>query len=99
MHGTSTRTIGHRLGAILDPQRNAVALPVAAAWLAFMAGLVIGDDVEGTTAIGVGGVIGAALVVVGFAAASRSRVLARHSNRRCLRLCGLSLAAGSSPSR
>lgn len=94
-HGTSTRTIGHRLGAILDPQRNAVAFPVAAAWLAFMAGLVIGDDVEGATAIGVGGVIGVALVVVGFAAASRCRVLAQHSNTRWLRLCGLSLAVGA----
>jgi membrane protease YdiL (CAAX protease family) len=60
-----------------------------------MAGLVIGDDVDGATAIGVGGVIGAALVVVGFAAASRCRVLAEHSNTGWLRLCGLSLAVGA----
>jgi membrane protease YdiL (CAAX protease family) len=92
---TSSRTIGRRLGALLDPQRNTVAFRAAAAWLAFMAGLVIGDDVEGAAAVGVGGAIGAALVVVGFAAASRCRVLARRSNTHWLRLCGLSLAVGA----
>ena len=94
-HGTSTRTTGYRLGAILDPERNTVAVAAAAAWLAFMAGLVVGDDVEGATSVGVAGVIGGALVVVGFAAASRCRVLAQRSNRRWVRLCGLSLAVGA----
>jgi membrane protease YdiL (CAAX protease family) len=60
-----------------------------------MAGLVVGDDVEGAISIGVGGVIGAALVVVGFAAASRCRVLAQYPNTRGLRLGGLSLAVGA----
>lgn len=93
-HGTSTRTTGQRLGAIFDPQRNTVAFAAAAAWLAFMAGLVVGDDVEGATDVSVGAVIGGALVVVGFAAASRCRVLAQHSNSSRVRLCGLSLAVG-----
>lgn len=76
-------------------ERNTVAVAAAAAWLAFMAGLVVGDDVEGATDVGVAGVIGGALVVVGFAAASRCRVLAQHPNRRWVTLCGLSLATGA----
>ncbi len=94
-HGTSIRTAGHRLGAILDPQRNAVAFAVVAAWLAFMAGLVVGGDVDGATSFGIAGVIGAVLVVLGFAAASRCRVLAQRSNTRRVRLCILSLAVGA----
>lgn len=93
-HGTSTRTTGYGIGAIFDPRRSTVAFAAAAAWLAFMAGLVVGDDVEGATDVSVGAVIGAALVVVGFAAASRCRVLAQHSNSSRVRLCGLSLAVG-----
>lgn len=69
--------------------------PAAAAWLAFMAGLVVGDDVEGATAIAVGGAIGAVLVVLGFAAASRCRVLAQQAKTRWLRLGALSLAVGA----
>ena len=87
----------HRPPARRDPRSPAQrsSFPIAAAWLSFMAGLVIGDDVEGATAVSVGGVIGAALVVVGFAAASRCRVLAQHTNTRWLRLGGLSLAIGA----
>lgn len=93
-HGTSTSTTGYRLGAIFDPERNTVAFAAAAAWLAFMAGLVVGDDVEGAADVSVAAVIGAALVVAGFAAASRCRVLPQHSNTRRVKLCGLSLAVG-----
>ena len=60
-----------------------------------MAALVVGDDVEGVTSIFIGGVIGAALVVVGFAAASRCRVLAQPSNTRRVKLCSLSLTIGA----
>jgi hypothetical protein len=79
-HGTPTRTIARRLGAILDPQRNAGAFPVAAAWLAFMAGLVIGDDVEGATAVGIEGMV---------------RLDPRPWEAMFAGLCGLSLAVGA----
>lgn len=47
----------------------------AAAWLAFMTGLVVGGEVEDVASFAIGAVSGAALVLLGFAAASRTRVL------------------------
>lgn len=92
---TTTRTAADGLGAILDPQRNTVVLAAAAAWLAFMTALVVGDDVEDAASVAIAGVAGAGLVIAGFAAASRCRVLPHHSKRHAVTLCGLSLGAGA----
>ena len=68
---------------------------IAAAWLALMAGLVAGGDVEDAASFAVAGAAGAVLVIVGFAAASRCRALSRHSNVQRVLLAFLSLAAGA----
>jgi hypothetical protein len=54
---------------------TAPALAAAAAWLAFMTGLIVGGEVADLGSFAIGAAIGAALVVLGFAAASRTRVL------------------------
>ena len=60
-----------------------------------MAGLVVGDDVDGVTSLVFAGVIGAVLVVLGFAAASRCRILTQRSNTQRVRLHVLTLAVGA----
>jgi hypothetical protein len=65
-----------------------------AAWLAFMTGLVAGGDVDDVASGAVGAVIGAALVAIGFAAASRTRVLSDAAGSNRARLVALSLAFG-----
>jgi membrane protease YdiL (CAAX protease family) len=79
---------------IADRPRKEAALAFVAAWLAFMAGLVIGREVEDAVSLAIAGVIAAALVFLGFGAASHAgrqprRVLARHAP-----LTLLSVAAG-----
>jgi len=69
-----------------------VGAPLAA-WLAFMAGLIAGGEVDDFASVAIGAAIGAALVVVGFAAASRTRVLSEAGSNRA-RLVALSVAAG-----
>jgi len=74
---------------------GSVVAPVAA-WLAFMTGLVTGGEVTELVSFAVGAAAGALFVVVGFAAASRTRVLsasARTPHDR-LRFVLLSVAAG-----
>jgi hypothetical protein len=66
----------------------------AAAWLAFMAGLIAGREVEDPWSVAIGAAIGAAFVLVGFAAASRTRALSPYVRAHRTRLAILSLAAG-----
>ncbi len=65
----------------------------AIAWLAFMAGLLVGGEIQDFASFAIAGAIGAALVFLGFAAASRCRTLSQRANRG--RLIVLSLAAGT----
>lgn len=51
------------------------ALPAAAAWVAYMIGLAVGREVRDPGTFAAGAVTGAAFVLIGFAAASRARVL------------------------
>jgi membrane protease YdiL (CAAX protease family) len=81
--------------AIVDHPRREAAPPIAAAWLAFMIGLLAGGEIDDAVSFAFGGVIGAALVLLGFAAASRCRSLPRSANRHRARLALLSLAAGT----
>jgi membrane protease YdiL (CAAX protease family) len=77
---------------VRTPSRRTYAL--AAAWLAFMAGLLVGGEVEDAGSVAIGAVAGAALVFLGFAAAWRSRPLSQTDHPKPLRLAGLSLLVG-----
>jgi hypothetical protein len=71
------------------------ALAPAAAWLAFMIGLVVGREVQDAASAAIGAAIGAALVLLGFAAAARTRTLIRGASPDRARLAVLALAAGT----
>lgn len=66
-----------------------------AAWLAFMAGLLAGGEVEDAGSLLIAALSGALLVVAGFAAASRVRALPRRVNAQRVRLALLSVACGA----
>jgi len=80
---------------IVDRPPRESAAARAAAWLAFMAGLLLGGEVDDAGSLAVAGASGAVLVLLGFAAASRCRPLARRSNPQRARLALLSLAIGT----
>lgn len=86
--------VRHPLDVIVDRPRREAARAVAAAWLAFMAGLLIGGEVGDPASVVVAGSIGAALVFVGFATASRCRLRAPDGVVTRVRLALLSLALG-----
>lgn len=91
----SAPSVRNLLGKIVDSPRKEAALAVVAAWLAFVIGLVVDGTVDGVTSFGVAGAVGAVLVVLGFAAASRCRMLPKRSNVDGVRLVFLSLAVGA----
>ena len=91
----SARPARNLLGTMLDSRRKEVALAVVAAWLAFVIGLVVDGTVDGVTSFGIAGAVGAVIVVLGFAAASRCRMLPQRSNEHGIRLVFLSLAVGA----
>ena len=70
------------------------AVAPAAAWLAFMTGLIAGGDVLDLESFAFGAAIGAALVLLGFAAARRTRMLRSGTGSHRVRLAALSLAGG-----
>jgi membrane protease YdiL (CAAX protease family) len=83
------------LDAMIDRPPRERILAMGAAWVAFMAGLVVEGDVHDATSSVAAGAIGAVFVFVGFAAASRCRALSRRVIARPLQLVLLSLAAGT----
>lgn len=85
----------HPLDAVVDRPRNEAALAVAGAWLAFMAGLVVGGEVADPVSFVMAGAGGAALVWLGFAAASHCRPLPARSGGQRGRLAFLSVAVGA----
>ena len=66
----------------------------AAAWLAFMIGLLAGGEIQDAGSFTLGAAGGAALVWAGYAAAWRVRELPARSNAQRARLALLTLAAG-----
>jgi membrane protease YdiL (CAAX protease family) len=70
------------------------ARAAAAAWLAFMTGLMIGGEVEDLASFAIGAVSGAALVLLGFAAASRTRELPGDVGSHRARYAVLAATAG-----
>jgi hypothetical protein len=85
----------HLLNAIVDRPPRKATPAVAAAWLTFMAGLLVGGEIEDAASFAFTGVSGAALVFLGLAAASRCRALPRRMNVHRARLALLSLAVGT----
>ena len=69
-------------------------IAAAAAWLAFMTGLIAGGEVTDVVSFGIGAVIGALFAVVGFASASRTRVLSDAARSDHARLAVLAIAIG-----
>lgn len=74
--------------------RRAAVVAISASWLAFMSGLLVGGDVEDPGSLVVAAVVGAILVVLGYAAASRRRTLSPDARARPMRYAVLSLVAG-----
>lgn len=64
------------------------------AWIAFIAGLAAGGDIEDAGSLLAAAVAGALLVWAGFAAADRSRSLSSHSPAARIQFAVLALAAG-----
>ena len=83
------------MNAMVDRPLRGAAPPVAAAWLAFITGLLAGGEIDDVVSFAFAGVIGAALVFLGFAAASRCRRLPRRANGQHARLALLSVAVGT----
>jgi hypothetical protein len=67
---------------------------VAAAWLTFVAGLLAGGEITNLASFAASGLLGAALVLLGFAAAWRCRGLSGKPRAQRDRLVVLSLAIG-----
>lgn len=91
----SARPARNLLGTILGSRRKGGALAVVAAWLAFVIGLVVDGTVDTLTSLGTAGAVGAVIVVLGFAAASRCRELPSRSIEHGIRFVFLSLAVGA----
>lgn len=85
----------HPLDAIVDRPRREAALALVATWVALTAGLLIGGEMQDPASVAIAGISGAALVLLGFAAASRCRPLPRRARADRVRLALLSLAAGT----
>jgi hypothetical protein len=75
--------VRHPFDAIADRPRSDAAAAVGAAWLACMAGLLVGGEIEDPASFLLAAVSGAAFVFLGFAAVSRARALPQsaHSSR------------------
>lgn len=84
----------HPLDAITDRPRREAALAVAATWVLFMAGLAVAGEVLDPISFVIGGVSGAALIWLGFVAASRCRTLPAGAKANPARLVLLAIAAG-----
>ncbi len=82
------------LGMTIDSQNTDRPLAIVGAWLAFMIGLAADGTVDSPASFGVAGTVGAVMVALGFAAASRCRLLPQRSHKDRVRLVFLSIAMG-----
>ena len=81
---------------IIDRRHTDAMRAVAAAWLAFLVGLLVGGEIGDAGSLAIAAASAAAVVVVlGFAAAWRCRSLPTHTTAERLRLTLLSLALGT----
>jgi len=80
---------------VVDRPPGEAAAGLAAAWTSFVAGLLVapGEVIDAASLL-IAGAVGAVLVFVGFAAASRCRPLPSHPPPQRLRLLLLALAVG-----
>jgi membrane protease YdiL (CAAX protease family) len=84
------------LSIIVDRSPPEAAVAMGAAWLAFLAGLALFEsgDVDLADML-IDGLIGAGLVVTGYAAASRLRPMPPRQDRERVRLAVLAIASGA----
>jgi membrane protease YdiL (CAAX protease family) len=88
-------TLLYNVELIVRPLATRLFTPATVAtWLAFVAGLVIGGEIEDAGSLVIAAAVGAAVVWVGFAAASRTRAVPRNTPARQARLGLLSLVIG-----
>ena len=87
-------TAGVKLKTVMRSQRE-VALAVGGAWLAFVTGLLLEGVLHDAGATFLAVLAGGVLVYVGFAAASRCRVLPRRPGTERVRLAARSTAVGA----
>ena len=92
--GTPARPTRGLLDTALDSQNKDRRLAIVGAWLAFMIGLAADGTVDSPASFGVAGTVGAVIVALGFAAASRCRLLPQRSHKHRVRLVFLSIAVG-----
>jgi hypothetical protein len=92
--GTPARPTRSLLDTTLDSQNKDRRLAIVGAWLAFMIGLAADGTVDSPASFGVAGTVGAVIVALGFAAASRCRLLPQRSHKHRVRLVFLSIAVG-----
>jgi uncharacterized membrane protein len=92
--GTPARPTRGLLDTTLDSQNKDRRLAIVGAWLAFMIGLAADGTVDSPASFGVAGTVGAVIVALGFAAASRCRLLPQRSHKHRVRLVFLSIAVG-----
>lgn len=78
----------------IDGADTRPALAIAAAWVAFVAALLAGGEVQDLASFAAIAAGGAALVVPGFAAAWRCRTLSQDATRHPARMATLSLVIG-----
>lgn len=83
----------HPLDAVIDRPRNEAALALAAAWLAFGGGLLIGGEIVDVASFLISAALATALVWLGFAAASRTRPLPINAHPARLALLALAIGA------
>jgi hypothetical protein len=83
------------LNMVVDRSRTQAAIAIGAAWVSFMIGLLAGGEVDDFASFVVAGVSGAALIVLGFAAAWRCRPMPERASVQRMQLLLLALAAGA----
>ena len=80
---------------VVDRSKTEAAVAIGVAWIAFLMALpVFEPDSRSLFGMMVGAAIAAALIIVGFAAASRVRPMSKRSTSEGLRLLGWSLSLG-----
>lgn len=92
---TPAQAVYVAIGMVKVAGRPVSVLAVFATWVAFLAGLFAGGDLEDAGSWVVAAVVGAILVVLGFAAASQRRTLLSGARARPARLLALAIVVGA----
>jgi hypothetical protein len=92
--GTPARPTRGLLDTTFGSQNKDRPLAIVGGWLAFMIGLAADGTIDSPASFVVAATVGAVIVVLGFAAAFRCRLLPQRSRHHRVRLVFLSIAVG-----